>query len=1069
MKMCFLKKQFLFLLIFWAAVSLSAVAQNNLNVKGIVTDPDGEALIGVTVLQVGSTNGTITDVDGHFSLNVPQGTTLRFSYIGYETVEHSAASDMKVTMGESKKVLDELVVIGYGVQKKSVTTAAISSVKASDLEKLTASRIENVLNGQVSGISMTQNSGSPGSDVSVRIRGVGTTGNNDPLYIVDGMAVDGGIKNLNPADIASVEVLKDGASAAVYGSRGGNGVIIITTKRGQAGKPKINYEMNLGWQNPWRKLPLFNSEQYMLMINEFNMNANSALPFTNQQILDARSGKIPNTNWQDIAFNNNAPITDHQVSVQGGNDQGAYFLSLGRFNQDGILGGNYDASNYNRWTVRANSDYEIFKTDTRNFLNKIKVGMNVTYSRGKSISVPNNDLFASALASAIALPPTMAPYLSQEEGEALLAAHPYALVNNGRVLTPSPSNFQELRNPLAIYLRPDQRTYDEDKFIGTFWGELSVLPGLTFRSSYGFDLAFWGENQYRFPYFQSYNTTGINDERADFTQAESIMNRGFTRQVENTLTYDFKINDHSFTLLAGQSARDYEHRYLLGRGKDLKAYDTNMAIINNARMDPTAGGRYSEGYTDDYKLASYFGRISYNYAERYMFQATVRYDGSSKFGPSNKWGAFPSFSLGWNVWNEPYFQSSKPIWWDALKLRGSWGINGSDRIVNADNLPVNYAYLSLMESGLNYYFGNQLNYGISAGRLPNPAIKWEESHQTDLGADFLFLNGALSFSFDWFKKRTKYMLREAADVPDYVGQSKPYVNAGTVDNSGVEFDLGYRFSPARGLNMGIKGNASYVKNTVVDYGNEAGEHGWGTIGAAGYDNMLFQKNGYPNPFFYGYATDGILQNQAEADAYNLAYDATAQPGDVRFKDLSGPDGVPDGVIDANDRTKIGKPNPDWTYGITLTADYKGFDLMVFFQGRYGCEIFDISRRTDIPNANLPVWWMDRWTGEGTSNKYPRFAGTGVDRNSNWRISDLYIQDGSFTRLKNVQLGYTLPQNFTRKASIERLRFWVGGENLLTFTHYRGFDPEIADKQNGVSIMGNYPVARIFNCGLGITF
>jgi len=377
--------------------------------------------------------------------------------------------------------------------------------------------------------------------------------------------------------------------------------------------------------------------------------------------------------------------------------------------------------------------------------------------------------------------------------------------------------------------------------------------------------------------------------------------------------------------------------------------------------------------------------------------------------------------------------------------------------------------MSLMESGLNYFSGSQMIYGISAGRLPNPNIKWETSTQTNVGADFAFLRNALTFNFNWFKKRTTDMLRESAEVPGYVGQSPPRVNKGMVDNSGVEFDLGYQFSPAKDLNIGIRGNASYVKNVVVDYGNITGENGWGGIGAAGLDNFIFQKNSFPNPFFYGLKTDGILQNQAEADAYNAAFGATAQPGDVRFVDVSGPDGVPDGKIDANDRVMIGKPNPDWTYGLTFTADYKGIDLMVFFQGRQGCEIFDISRRNDIPRANVPAWWMERWTGEGTSNKYPRFMGTGVDRNSNWRPSDLYIQDGSFTRLKNIQLGYTLPSNLTRKVSIDRLRLWVGAENLITWTKYRGFDPEIAERQNGVSTMGNYPIARVINCGLGITF
>jgi TonB-linked SusC/RagA family outer membrane protein len=1059
MKMYFFKKQFLFLFVFWATVSLSVFAQNNLNVKGVVTDAGGEGLIGVTVLQVGSASGTVTDLDGNFSLIVPQGATLRFSYIGYETLEMQAASNMNVRLNESRKILDELVVIGYGVQKKSVTTAAISSVKASDLEKLTFSRIESVLNGQMAGVSMTTSSGAPGADIAIRVRGVGTTGDNSPLFIVDGMAIDGGIRNLNPADIASVEILKDGASAAIYGTRGGNGVILVTTKQGQAGKPKINYEMNLGWQNPWRKLPLLNTEQYMLLMNEMYLNNNTALPFTNQQISDARAGLLPSTDWQDIAFNKNAPVSDHQVSIQGGNAQGTYFLSLGRFAQEGMLGGNYGVSNYDRWTIRVNGDYEIFKTNERNFLNKVKVGIKSTYSRANSTNIGNNSIFGTALASALALPPYLEPYLSEEEGQALLAKHPTALMHNGKVLTPSPSNFQEIRNPLAIYLRPDRNFNDEDKLIGAFWGELNVLPGLIFRSNFGYDLVFWGYNGYRFPFFQTENSTGANDERGDRSEARAEMNRGFTRQIENTLTYDFKIQDHSFTLMAGQSARDSKTRRLYGRGYDLKAYDPNMAIINNARMDITKGGRYGEGSKGESALASYFGRINYNFAERYLFQATVRQDGSYKFGNNNKWGTFPSFSLGWNVWNEPYLENTKPLWWDALKLRGSWGINGSDRIGD-------WSYMSLMESNLNYYFGDQLNYGISAGRLPNQSIRWEESRQTDLGVDFVFLNSSLTFTFDWFTKRTTGMLRDAADVPNYVGQSPPRVNAGIVDNTGIEMDIAYRFSPAKDLNVGIKANASYVKNTIVDYGNASGENGFGGIGAIGLDNMIYQKNGFPNRFFYGYVTDGILQTKAEADEYNQKYGTNAVPGDVRFKDVSGPDGVPDGKITPDDRQMIGKAAPDWTFGLTLTADYKGFDFYLFFQGVYGCEIFDIARRTDVPLGNMPTWMLDRWTGEGTSTKYPRLA---ADRNSNWRASDLYIKDGSFCRVKNVQLGYTLPQHVTRKASVERLRLWIGAENLFTFTKYNGYDPEIGAEQMGVSMMGNYPVPRTINCGVGITF
>ena len=1055
------------LCVFLILFSAAPVFAQSFTVTGTVSDSNGELLPGASVMIKGTFVGTITNANGQYTLNqVTAESVLQISFIGYVSQEIIVGDQrtINVTMNEDASTIEEVVVIGYGSQKKSVVTAAISSVKAADLEKVTFSRIENVLNGQVSGVSMTQASGQPGSEMAVRVRGIGTTGNNAPLFIIDGMAVDGGIRNLNPADIASIEVLKDAASAAVYGTRGGNGVILVTTKTGAADKIKINYNMNMGWQNPWRRMPLLNSEQYMLILNELYLNNNQTPLFTSQDINDARTGKIPNTDWFDVALNKNAPVSDHQVSVEGGNAKGTYFMSLGRFNQEGIFGGNYGAANYDRWTIRANSDYEVFRTESRNFLNKLRVGMSTSYSRANSTSVSNNNVFGSILANVNSLPPTMAPYLNEADGKALLAEHPTALVHNGKVLTPTPNYFQEIRNPLALYLRPDKTFYDEDKFIGNFWGELKVLPGLTYRVSYGFDLAFWGNHSYRFPYFISYNVQAAENEDPTKTSAAAEMNRGFTRQIENTLTYDFNIGYHYITLLAGQSARDYSSANLSGRGYDLKAYDVNMAIINNAQMDISAGGRTSGGNTDASALASYFGRVSYNYAERYMFQATIRYDGSYKFGDKNKWGTFPSFSVGWNVWNEPFLQSFKPAWFDTFKLRGSWGINGSDRI-NA------WAYMSLMESNLNYYFGggsnNMLYYGISSGRLPNPFIHWEESRQTDIGADFSFLRRALTFSFDWFTKRTVDMLRDAANVPGYVGQSPPRVNAGIVDNKGIEMDLAYRFSPVKDLNIGLRANASYVKNNIVDYGNASGENSYGGIGAAGVDNFIYQRNGFPNPFFYGYKTDGIIQTQAEADAYNFAYNQKAKLGDVKFKDLSGAEGSPDNNITAADRTMLGKPVPDWIFGFTLTAEYKGFDFYAFLQGVQGCEIFDIAKRTDIPRGNLPAWIMDRWTGEGTSNKIPRLVSN--EDNNNWRPSDLYIKDGSFIRVKSVQIGYTLPQNITRIASIERLRFWIGAENLFTFTKYDGYDPEIGDGQMGVSQMGNYPIARTFNCGLGITF
>ncbi|MDR1631477.1 MAG: TonB-dependent receptor [Dysgonamonadaceae bacterium] len=1060
-------KRKLFFLFILAVIPLTVWSQTGVNIKGVVTDAaTGEALIGVSVVQTGSSNGTVTDLDGQFTLNVPQGANLLFTYVGYESIELAATENMTVQLQVSQELLDEVVVIGYGIQKKSVVTAAISQVKAADLEKLTPTRIENVLKGQVSGVSITQGSGQPGSGSSIRIRGVGTTGDNGPLFIVDGMAVDGGIDNLNPADIASVEILKDAASAAVYGTRGGNGVILITTKSGREGKAKISYEMNIGYQNPWKKKELLTTEEYYVLQNELNFNTNRPLPYTTQNIADARAGLISNTDWQDIAFNKNTTVTNHQISVTGGTQKLSYYVSFGIFDQDGILGGNYDVSNYKRYTIRSNNSYEVFNVENeRGFLNKIKVGSNVTYSRANSIGITTNQIWGTALGSATTLPPDLSPYLDKTAGEALLTAHPYALTDaQGRVLTPAPEDFQEIRNPLAVYLRPNHNYNNADKFIGSLWGEVNILKNLLFRTNYGFDLAFWGNDGYKYPYFQSENATAQADERTSTTSVWSSMRRGFTWQLENTLTYDLQLGDHAFTFLAGQSARSGTARYLDGTGYDLKVYDPWMAVINVAQMDTKEGGRIASGWIEDSRLASYFGRISYNYSERYMAQATIRRDGSYKFGKDNLWGNFPSFSLGWNVWNEPYLQNIRPDWWNNLKLRGSWGVNGSDRIDA-------WGYMSLMESGLNYYFGQTpgaegaygtLNYGISAGRIPNATLHWEESKQTDLGADFTFLRNSLTFSLDWFKKRTTGMLRTMqANFPDYVGQIRPLVNAGTVDNTGWEFDLGYRFTVAKDFNMGIKANASYVKNTLVDYGNATGENSWGNLAAAGIDNFIYQKNDYPNPFFFGYKTAGIIQNQEEADEYNFLYNQTAEPGDVRFVDTDRDNNISDA-----DRVMIGKPIPDWTYGLTLTADYKGFDIYLFFQGVYGNEIFDISKRADIPKQNLPAWMLDRWHGEGTSDKFPRY--TAAEANRNWRASDLYIKDGAYTRLKNIQLGYTIPSRISRLATIDRLRIWVGAENLLTFTKYDGFDPEIGDEQQGVD-MGIYPQARTVSFGLGLTF
>lgn len=1026
-------------------------------VTGKVTSgTDGDPIPGVSVVQKGTTNGTITDVDGNYSLTLPEGETVVFSFIGMETVEVIAdQTTINVTMNEAFTDLDEVVVVGYGVQKKSVVTAAISSVSAEDLESSKPSRIEDVLKGKVSGVQITQSSGQPGADSKVRIRGVGTINNSDPLYIVDGMAVGGGINYLNPTDIESVEVLKDAASAAVYGARAANGVILVTTKSGKSGDAKINYDFSYGWQNPWKKKSVLNAKEYMVIMNESLLNDGNAPRYSQEEIASAGEG----TDWQDETFYYDAPVQNHQVSISGGNDKSTYFVSFGYFSQDGIVGGNYGRSNYDRYSVRANNTYNVFSAD-RSFLNNLKVGVNAGYSRIVSSGIETNSEYGSVLGSAITFNPLVPVYAT--DPDQVLADHPTAVTDSeGRVYSVPPSGFQEIANPVGMLDAPTGSEDNSDKIVSSFWAELDVVEGLKFKSSYGVDLAFWGGDGYEFEHFLA--TQGKELTRS---HVYSNMHRGFTWQVENTLTYSKSINDrHNFTVLLGQSAQEYSMRELYGDDYDLLENNPDKAVINYAVADRdderVAGG--TGGFSVE-SLASYFGRIDYNFDEKYMIQGTVRRDGSSRFGPENKWAIFPSVSLGWNVTNEG-FLDGRPDWFDYLKIRASWGQNGNERIGN-------FAYTSLMDGNQNYYFGSgdfaTMQYGASPARIANPDLIWEESEQIDIGFDARFFNSAIVFGFDYFKKTTNGMLMDQP-IPAYVGKGAPLANAGDMENSGLEFELNHK-GDFGDLNYNVGLNASYLQNKLIDMGNESGEQIYEDAGAAGVGAYVKGENGEVFPYFYGYRVDGIIQNAEEAAAYNQTYGQNAQPGDVRFMDIAGAeDGGPDGKIDDADRTKIGKGMPDWTFGLNINADWKNFDLSMFFQGAYGNDIFDYSIRGDVPAMNRPSWILDRWTGEGTSNWLPRM--TRENPNGNWRSSELYIKDGSYIRLKNIQLGYSLPSQILQTVAIERLRFFVSAENLLTLTDYDGFDPEIASGDYttiGID-RGIYPQARTISVGANITF
>lgn len=665
-----------------------AVFGQQVQIQGVVVNGhDNQPLPGVNIMEKGTTNGTLTDVNGSFSLKAASNGVLTFTSIGFisQEIAINGKTTFNVILKEDSELLDEVVVIGYGVQKKSVVTAAISRVTADDLEQTRPSRIEDVLKGKVAGVQITQSSGQPGSDSKVRIRGIGTVNDSDPLYIVDGMPVGGGFNYLNPADIQSVEVLKDAASAAIYGTRGANGVILITTKSGQAGKPTISYNFSYGWQNPWKKRGVLDAKEYMVIMNEALINDGNAPRYLQDEVLNAGKG----TDWQKETFNSDAPVQNHQLSVSGGSDKLQYYLSLGYYAQDGIVGGNFGKSNYDRWSIRSNTTYEVFEAKDRNFLNKVKVGANLAYSRNKSTSVEANSEYGSILGSALAFNPLIPVYANEETAAQILQDHPYAVTDeNGNVFSIPPTGFQELANPVAMLRQPRSDKNNDDKFVGSFWAELNVLPGLKFKSSYSFDLAFWGNDGYQFPYFLA--TMG-----KDVTQSSvwSSMNRGQTWLVENILTYSNTFAEkHNLTAVIGQSAQRYRTRNVGGDDYDLLENDPGKANINSAIADRDEervwGG--TGGFNHE-SLASYFGRIDYNYDERYMLQATIRRDGSSKFGANNKWATFPAVSLGWNILNEPYL-GDIPHWFDMLKLRFSWGKNGNQNIGN-------FRYTSLMDGG----------------------------------------------------------------------------------------------------------------------------------------------------------------------------------------------------------------------------------------------------------------------------------------------------------------------------------------------------------------------------------
>ena len=1040
------KSRYLWLLL---ALMVSMVTRAQ-GILGTVTDDLGEPVIGASVVEKGNPqNGTITDFDGHFTVKVSEGTPIIISYIGYLTQEVKASNNMTIVMKEDAQTLQDVVVIGYGVQKKSVVTASIAKVSADDLDGTAPVRMDNALKGLAAGVNVTSSSGQPGAAARIRVRGIGSVNDSNPLYIVDGMPIEGGLDYINPSDIESIEVLKDAASGAIYGARAANGVILVSTKKGKLGKVSVNYNFSQGWQTAWKHRDVLDATGYMVMQNEGLVNAGQSPRYADPYNVTT------NTDWQDLLFNDNAPVQNHELTLSGASERVNYYFSLGYYDQEGIVGGNYGHSNYQRLTLRGNFNINVFDvTKERNWLNKLDLQVNLSYARVKSAGVDPNSQWGNEIGSALALPPLIAPYVTGQEAQDQInyysTQYPDEYVpmygDNGLLLNIPGAGFNEMANPLMSFKLPIADNWSH-KFVSNFSATLGIWDGLKYRVSYSTDMSFWGNQSHAIPYWIS-----PAGKHRNYSSASMESDRGTVWQLENVLSYDKTFDKHTVNVVLGQSAFENSGWTLGASRNNLKDY--SKPWINAATGLAADGDRDGWGGPGiKHTMSSLFARLSYNYDERYMFQGTIRRDGSSRFGSNHKYGIFPSFSIGWNIMNEKFMESTRD-WLTNLKFRASWGKNGNENIGD-----FRYTVLTTTGGTSNYYFGRQavMTYGSKANGLANENLKWEESEQTDLGLDFGFWNNKLTFTVDYYIKKTNGMLM-TMPIPSYVGETKPIGNVGDMENSGIEFELGYKWNIGD-AHFAVKGNASYLKNKLKNLGNDTGFLNYGISQFS--DGGTRAENGQPFPYFYGYKTAGVLQNKAEADAYNAKYGTTSVPGDLIFVDTNG-----DSVINSDDRTKIGKPTPDWTYGLNLNADWKGFDLNVFFQGVIGADIFDATWRQDIASGYYPTWVLQRWTGEGTSNKIPMLK---LGDSKNWVCSDIYVQDGSYLRLKNISLGYTLPRQLTKKVNVERFRMYVRAENLFTWTKYWGFDPEIGTSSTSMGVdYGVYPQARIFTVGFNLS-
>ncbi|MCQ2215688.1 MAG: TonB-dependent receptor [Bacteroidales bacterium] len=1054
--------------------SFSAFAQKS--VSGTVTAAsDGQPLPGVNVLVQGTTQGTITDFDGKYSMSVPEGSTLVFTFVGFTTQNVPVVAGQNVynvVLEDETSDLDEVVVMGYGVQKKKLVTGATVQVKGEEIAKLNTTNALGALQSSTPGVQITQSSTQPGKGFKVNIRGIGTIGNSAPLYVIDGVA-GGNLDNINPNDIESIDVLKDAASSAIYGARAANGVILVTTRQGKQGKVELTYNGSIGWSNAYKRPQLLDAQQYLTIMDEYSFNTTGAkmdyAGFIPQELVDKAKKGWKGTDWWGEFENKNAVQQNHSVTLTGGSDRSKFALSYTYTGNEGIMGADR-ASFYNRHTFRINSDHVLLKVQD---FDAITLGENVSVSYNKSHDLAEDGMYWSYIHSLLQTNPLMPKY--DENGNM------YDAVNYGEGW-----NEYWFSNPWEGLVKGGFNSMAESRNLNvnaTAFLTIQPIKGLKWRTQVNFN---WGAGAYRSFGEPRAPSKGNGIVKTYDVSQSAWMNSGSS--IENTLTYDLPVlSDNKFSVMVGQSFQSTGWGTNLGgsnkvnQGEQLATLKNwDSAWLSNIKLTSATDASLTGKPNDDEYLASWFGRVNWDYKETYMATVTVRADGSSIFNEGNRWGVFPSVSAGWVISNENFMESAAGVL-DFFKIRASWGQNGNNSIPK-------YQYLAtIAQSGSGndngYKFDNDLqtsvagtpNTGAYANIVPNPDLTWETSEQLDFGFDARLLSSRLSLNFDWYKKTTKDWLITGPRIA-IQGTNPAYINGGDVENKGIEVAIAWNDTLGDDFNYNVGVNFATNKNEITRIANENGYiNGGGSILSQGTDYIYRAEVGKAIGYFRGMSYSGIWQNQAQIDAARAAGKAVldgAKPGDCIWDDWNGDGKIvyADGVD--SDKHEIGDPNPDVTLGVNLGFNWKGLDFAVNGAGAFGMQIMRSYRSfSDSYQHNYDTTILNRWHGEGTSNSQPRISGTG-DPNTNY-VSTRYMEDADYFKIKAVTLGYDLKSAF-KNLPLQQLRFYVQASNLYTFTGYTGLDPEVgssggADSWASGIDLGLYPPSRTWTVGASIKF